>query len=103
MAVQLASLSSTSGESRVRLRKLARELARVKVSGNNGSLTVNTEEDLLATTSILKLSESVNVELVPGDDNYLDKKTFTWRLYAYDGTKVGFTFDFDHPEYISVG
>lgn len=64
---------------------------------------MNTEEDLLATTSILKLSESLLVELVPGDDNYLDKKTFTWKLYEYDGTKVGFTFDFDHPEYVSVG
>ena len=52
---------------------------------------------------MLKLSESIIVELVPGDDNYLEKKTFSWELYSYDETKVGFKFVFDNPEYISVG
>ena len=38
---------------------------------------------MISLTKLLKISESIHVELVPGDDNYLDKKAFEWELSAY--------------------
>ena len=43
------------------------------------------------------------MELVPGDDNYLDKKTFSWELSALNEKEIGLKFKFDHPIYISAG
>ena len=54
-------------------------------------------------TILLKLSNSITVELVPGNENYLDKKTYTWSLFNYDETKIGLKFDFDFPAFISAG
>ena len=54
-------------------------------------------------TTLLKLTNSITVELVPGDENYLDKKTYTWSLFKYDETNIGLKFDFDFPSFISAG
>ena len=54
-------------------------------------------------TTLLKLSKSITAELVPANDYYLDKKSFTWTLFIYDETKFGIKFDFDFPEFISAG
>ena len=53
-------------------------------------------------TSLLKLSNSIATELIPGDDNYLDKKSFVWSLFVFDENMLGIEFKFDYPEYISV-
>ena len=53
--------------------------------------------------NLLKLSESIKAELVPGIDNYLDKKGFSWEVVSYNDIKIGLKFTYDHPEYISVG
>jgi len=54
-------------------------------------------------SQILKISESLKCTLVPANDNYLDKKGFTWELYVYEGSKLGLKYTFEYPEYISVG
>ena len=41
------------------------------------------------------------MELVPGDDNYLSKKTFDWQVKLYDKNSMQFKVTFDHPEYVS--
>lgn len=41
--------------------------------------------------------------LVPGNENYSDKKGFTWELAIYEESKLGLRFIFEHPAYISVG
>lgn len=70
---------------------------------NQDRLLKRRQEYLLKLTTLLKLSKSLSVELVPGDDNYLDKKNFTWSLSVYDETTVGLKFDFDFPAFISAG
>ena len=52
---------------------------------------------------MLKVSQSVKCTLVPGNDNYLDKKGFKWSIYTYEEVKLGLKFTFEFPEYISVG
>ena len=59
--------------------------------------------ELMPIAQILKLSESIKCTLVPGNENYIDKKGFTWELAVYEKTKLGFRFIFEHPEYISIG
>ena len=51
----------------------------------------------------MKLTQSVNCTLVPGDDNYPDKKGFSWELTVYESDKIALKFKFEHPAYISVG
>ena len=51
----------------------------------------------------LKVSEALKCTLIPADDNYLDKKGFTWELVNYQGDKLGLYFEFENPEFISVG
>lgn len=40
---------------------------------------------------------------MPGNENYLNKKGFSWEVVTYEDFKLGFRFKFAHPEYISVG
>ena len=42
------------------------------------------------------------MELVPGSDFHLDKKSFDWILENYDETSLKFLVKFDHPEYMSI-
>lgn len=65
--------------------------------------TTSSSSDLAQIESLLKLSKSIEVELVPGSDNYLDMKGFTWQLASYKETSISLKFTFEHPEYISVG
>ena len=52
---------------------------------------------------MIKLTQSVNCTLVPGDDTHTDKKGFTWELLGYDNDKILLKFNFEHPAYISTG
>ena len=70
---------NTSKENRERL--LRRRQLKLITEGNNGEFYIETDEYLLALTTLLKLSKSITTELVPGNENYLDKKTFTWSLF----------------------
>ena len=63
---------------------------------------MSVDTNLALTESYLKLSDAVNMELIPADDNYLDKKEFTWSLSAYDNAGLGFRLKFKHPKYISI-
>ena len=63
---------------------------------------MNNKHQLKLTTSFLKLSESVMMELIPASDNYLDKKEFTWDVISYDSGGLGFKLNFKHPKYIST-
>ena len=54
-------------------------------------------------TQTLKITESINCTLVPGDYSYLDKKDFEWELNRYGEEELGLNFKFDHPEFISTG
>ena len=48
------------------------------------------------------MSGCIQVELHPGVDNNLDKKTFKWELIEFDERTIKIKLDFDHPEYISM-
>ena len=58
---------------------------------------------MISLTKLFKLSESIFMELIPGDENYLDKKTFEWELSGYSEKEMSFKFKFAHPLFISVG
>ena len=53
--------------------------------------------------TFLQLTKSIKVELVPGNELYLDKKGFTWRLVKYSESNMGIQIYFENPEYISFG
>ena len=53
-------------------------------------------------TNIFKLTGSVQMELVPGSDNYSNYKIFDWTLDEYSEGNLKFLIKFDKPEYISV-
>ena len=42
------------------------------------------------------------MELVPGTDTNLDKKTFEWKLEELNGSQIALSMTFDNPEYISM-
>ena len=74
---------------------------------SNGDGTLDTTvdaklNDFDATTSLLKVTESIKAELVPGTENNLDKKEFTWKLVKYSKSEVQLQFNFKFPEFISV-
>ena len=52
---------------------------------------------------MLKLSNSFEVDLVPGTSQDLDKKSFSWTVKELSGTSIDFDFTFENPEYISMG
>mgnify|MGYP000344822846 FL=1 len=58
---------------------------------------------MMAITELLKLSGSIKTQLIPGTDNYLDKKTYQWSVESFGGSKFQLKFKYDFPEYISVG
>jgi hypothetical protein len=60
-----------------------------------------TESEKIA--NLLKLSNSFEVNLVPGTAQDLDKKAFNWTVSELSGDKVAFDFTFENPEYISMG
>ena len=52
--------------------------------------------------SYVKLTGSIQVELIPGNDLYIDKKGYSWEIVRYDEKGIEFKFKFEHPKYISV-
>ena len=50
---------------------------------SNGGGSVTIKQDLTVLTSILKLTGSVKMQLIPADLEYLDKKTFDWTIETY--------------------
>ena len=64
---------------------------------------VDEEELMKLLETYLKLKESIQFELVPGTDYYIDKKAFKWSLTQIDENGLDFKVKFDHPEYISFG
>ena len=82
-------------------RRMRRQLNQVESDGDGG-LNIQADEELIITESYLKLTESIKFELVPGNDSYLDKKQFEWKLIIYDDQKIGFDIKFKYPKYISV-
>ena len=60
-------------------------------------------KDIAVFTSFIKLTNSITVELISGNDLYLDKKGFKWEIKKYDETGISLKVKFDHPKYISVG
>ena len=67
------------------------------------SIADETELDELESIErLLKLAGCVNMELVPGTDTNLDKKTFEWKLEKLNGSKLALSMTFDNPEYISM-
>ena len=68
-------------------------------SNGNGEIIVALD----VISELLLQSKSIITELVPGTENYLDKKSYTWKVVEYKSNKVRIAFEFLHPEYISVG
>ena len=60
------------------------------------------EERLNLTEVYLKLTKSITVTLIPGNDVYYDKKKFTWTLSKYDESGLSLDLRFENPLYISV-
>ena len=48
------------------------------------------------------MTESIKFELVPGNDVYLDKKQFKWKLLHFNEGYIFFDVKFKYPKYISV-
>ena len=42
------------------------------------------------------------MELVPGSENDIDKKEFTWSLLRFDQQVLQIAVNFEYPEYISM-
>ena len=54
--------------------------------------------------AILKLTGSLQIELVPGSENYLDLKAFAWAIEVAEGDKsIKLRVKFDSPSHISIG
>ena len=53
--------------------------------------------------SWLKLTDSLKLQLIPGNDIYPDKKGFEWQLKSYSEKSMEYKVTFEHPNYISVG
>ena len=49
------------------------------------------------------MSNSFEVDLIPGTQQDLDKKDFKWTVSELNGDKIAFDFTFENPEYISMG
>ena len=47
------------------------------------SLAEELENDLRMITNLLKLSGSIKIELLPGNENYIDKKQFSWEVIKH--------------------
>ena len=77
----------------------------VGVEIEKGKIVISAREDLVAISSLLKLTGSIKAEIVPGIefDEYIDKKGFTWQLQKYAEDAFELKFEFENPEYISVG
>ena len=67
-------------------------------SNGNGEIIVALD----VISELLLQSKSIITELVPGTENYLDKKNYTWKVVEYKSNKIRIAFKFDHPEFISV-
>ena len=74
----------------------------IELSEDN-TAKVDFSKNLALLEAFMKISESIKAELVPANDIYLDKKGFTWELSSFDEGGLSFSFNFDHPKYISVG
>ena len=59
-------------------------------------------DELESIERLLKLAGCMNMELVPGTDTNLDKKSFEWKLKELNGSELFLTMTFDSPEYISM-
>ena len=64
--------------------------------------TEGEQSDLKTITNILKITGSLQMELIPGSDNHLNKKTFDWTINEYNENALKFHVEFDHPEYMSI-
>ena len=42
------------------------------------------------------------MEFIPGTENNLEKKKFTWSLAELNEERLDFELIFEHPEYISI-
>ena len=47
------------------------------------------------------MTSSIKMELIPGMDTYLDKKSFRWDLIDFGTEELAIGITFDHPEFIS--
>lgn len=52
---------------------------------------------------LIKLTNSVEMSLVPGSNMDLDKREFSWSIVHLEGKEMVIELDFDNPEYISSG
>ena len=97
--------ATLSGPIRVYRPLQGRELGDAAVADSAGHIEIDdgTAADVRVMQSWLKLAESIKFELVPGNDMYLDKKTFTWQLKKYTENGMDFKIHFAHPSHISVG
>ena len=77
----------------------------VGVEQEKGKIVIGARENLTSISSLLKLTGSIKAEIVPGIefDEYIDKKGFTWKLQKYSEDEFELKFEFENPEYISVG
>ena len=61
------------------------------------------EQNIAVMQSWLKLTDSLKLQLIPGNDMYTDKKGFKWQLKSYSEKSMDYKVTFEHPNYISVG
>ena len=54
------------------------------ISDDEDHIEIAIDKKLHIVETYLKLTESVKFKLIPADEAYLDKKTFEWKLDAYD-------------------
>ena len=58
-------------------------------------------EEFEMIANLLKMTNSVEIELVPWTSNFLEKKNFNWTLTAIDEYTLRFDFFFADPLYVS--
>ena len=49
------------------------------------------------------LTNSFEVTLIPGSQRDIEKKSYNWTVQFVSGDSIEFKFDFEYPNYISMG
>ena len=67
------------------------------------SVAEELEHDLRMITNLMKLSGSIKIELIPGSENYIEKKQFSWEIIKHGENQIEIQFKYENPVFISAG
>ena len=51
----------------------------------------------------MRLTNSFEIELIPGTVKDVDKKGYTWTISSINADTIDLEFNFEYPDYISMG